>query len=151
MCMNLANRPHRLTSLARFLTDRLASYTRTLGVMKRLLWLVAVLYFAGCTGVHRTEPSQAELLEANRQYDIALVTADAAALDRIYLDDFVYIGGTNAEKRNKQEQIRTMTSGAVKLLHGQSQDIQVKLIGDVAVLTGHTALRCESDGVDFAM
>jgi ketosteroid isomerase-like protein len=118
--------------------------------MKRLLSLVAVLSLAGCAGIHHTEPSQAALLEANRQYDIALVTADAAALDRIYLDDFVYIGGSNAEMRNKQEQIRTMTSGAVKLLEGQSQDIHVKQLGDVAVLTGQFLGRVRIKDKEFS-
>lgn len=118
--------------------------------MKRLLLLVAVLSLAGCAVMHRAEPSKAELLEANRQYDIALVSADQAALDRIYLDDFVYIGGANAEKRNKQEQIKTMTSGAVKLLQGKSQDIEVKHLGDVAVLTGQFLGRVRIKDKEFS-
>lgn len=118
--------------------------------MKRLLSLVAVLSLAGCAVIHRAEPSQAELLEANRQYDLALVSADRAALDRIYLDDFVYIGGANAEKRNKEEQIKAMTSGAVKLLQGKSQDIEVKQLGDVAVMTGQFLGRVRIKDKEFS-
>jgi len=102
--------------------------------MKSIL-LLPVAALVACASLSH-DARHETLLEANRQYDIALVAGDAAMLDRLYLEDFVYIGGANVEKRNKKQQITAMTDGSVKLLEGKSENIEAKHFGDLAVVTG---------------
>jgi ketosteroid isomerase-like protein len=69
-----------------------------------------------------------DLLAANAEYDRAIIEADRAALDRIYATDFSFVGD-KAELRNKDAQIRHLTSGSIRLLYAQSDDIAVRRLG----------------------
>jgi len=116
----------------------------------KALFLLPLAALAGCAAFVHSAGSREHLLEANRQYDVALVAADAAMLDKLYLEDFVYIGGLTTEKRNKQQQIAAMTGTSVKLLEGRSEDIEVKQYGNVAVVTGRFIGRVRVKGKEIS-
>ena len=114
------------------------------------VFLVPLAALAGCAAFGHNAGSREELLEANRQYDVALVAADAAMLNKLYLEDFVYIGGLDTEKRNKQQQIAAMTGSSVKLLEGRSEDMEVNQYGDIAVITGRFIGRVRVKGKEIS-
>jgi ketosteroid isomerase-like protein len=107
--------------------------------MKRIVLLIAVAAatVASCAPGHRmtnlTVADDAKVRAANAEYDRALIAANAGALDGIYTEDFLFIGG-KAELRNKREQISSMTDGAVRLLSGVSDEIAVSPLGPNHVL-----------------
>ncbi|WP_237489008.1 nuclear transport factor 2 family protein [Tsuneonella aeria] len=73
--------------------------------MKQMIFLLtlAAVTAGACVPVRNDGSSlthQTALLAANSEYDLAIVQADAAALDQIYADDFSFVGD-NAELRNK--------------------------------------------------
>ena len=109
--------------------------------MKRVsfLLMLAAGVVGSCASVQGLQPQMAvetSLRTANAEYDRAILAADAAALDRIYTEDFSFVGD-KAERRNKQEQIRYMTNGSLRVLSARSDDISVTRLGmDHALLTG---------------
>lgn len=121
--------------------------------MKQLAWLL-VIATAACSPVtkgHSPADDERALLTANREYDAAILAGDATALDRLYTDDFTFVGD-RAEMRNKRQQIKHMTDGQVRVLSARSDDIKIKSLGsDYALLTGRFTgrYRAGSTDVDF--
>ena len=79
--------------------------------------------------------TERELLKANQAYDEALVRGDAAALDRLYSDEFVYTT-PDGEVRDKSQQLAFTRSGDLRLESGRSDDVKVRVYGNTAVMTG---------------
>lgn len=104
-----------------------------------VLLMFAVAAVGGCASFHGVRSQGADetsLRAANAEYDRAILAADAAALGRIYTEDFSFVGD-KGELRNKQEQIRYMTNGSLRVLSARSDDIAVTRLGtDHALLTG---------------
>ena len=65
----------------------------------------------------------------------AQIGADAAALDRIYANDFIGIGPSGTV-RTKAQVIADFTSGDLKFQSITTDDVQVRVYGDTAVETG---------------
>jgi ketosteroid isomerase-like protein len=76
-----------------------------------------------------------ELLKANQAYDQALVRGDAAALDRMYADEFVYTTFDGAV-RDKTQQLSFTKSGDLRLESGKSDDVRIPIYENAAVMTG---------------
>jgi ketosteroid isomerase-like protein len=104
---------------------------------------------SACTSTPSAGSDRAELADANRRYDAALISADAAALRELYTDDFRYFG-PNHVVRDKATQIETLTSGAVDLIFGKSSDVEIRIYGSTAVLTGRFDGRVSVSGREFA-
>src|SRR4029434_9473810 len=79
--------------------------------------------------------AEAELLKANRAYDEALVRGDAAALDHLYSDEFIYTT-FDGEVRDKAKQLAFTRSGDLKLESGKSDDVRIRIYGNTAVMNG---------------
>ena len=65
----------------------------------------------------------------------AQVGADAAALDRLYADDFIGIGPSGT-MRTKAQVIADFTSGDLKFQSITTDDVQVRVYGNTAVEIG---------------
>ena len=65
----------------------------------------------------------------------AYVQSDVAALERIFADDLVYIHSTGVSD-SKSAILQRVASGEVKISRFDGEDIQVRQIGDVMVVTG---------------
>ena len=104
-----------------------------------VLLIFAAASVSSCAPVQGVQPQitdEPNLRAANAEYDRAILAADAAALGRIYTEDFSFVGD-KAELRNKQEQISYMTNGSLRMLIARSDDIAVTRLGaDHALLTG---------------
>lgn len=121
--------------------------------MKRLVRLLAsglgILALSGCVSKPGLESQRTELVNANRKYDAALLGANARALGDLYADDFRYFGPKDVV-RNKSAQIAALTSGAVDLIDGRSSEVDIRIYGTTAVVTGKFAGRVRVSGREFA-
>lgn len=111
-------------------------------------FLAAALALAGCGGdrppADRTE-AESELRRANADYDRAIVTGDAAALDAILADDYSYVTA-EGEVRDKVTQIAALTSGQMQIMSAGSEDVAIRWIGDDALMIGRFPARVRSGG-----
>src|SRR5438270_4822660 len=73
----------------------------------------------------------------------AQVGADAAALERIYADDFIGVGPSGTV-RTKAQVISDFTSGDLKFQSITTDEVRVRVYGDAAVETGRSTM----DGPD---
>lgn len=90
----------------------------------------------GCkTGTKKDNNAETRLLQLNNNYDSALVKNDTGLLKKIYADDFVY---TNPEGQllTKAQQINSIAVSEMKWEAGKSEDVKVRVYGNVAVMTG---------------
>ncbi len=91
-----------------------------------------------------------ELLKANKEYDTALVRGDADALDRLYADDFVYTT-FDGSVRDKKQQLAFTRSGDLRLESGRSDDVNIRIYGNTAVMTGRFTARGKLNGKDLSI
>ena len=75
----------------------------------------------------------------------AQIHADAAALDRIYADDFIGIGPSGTV-RTKPQVIADFTSGNLKFQSITTADVQVRVYGSAAVETGRSTMDGQDKG-----
>ena len=75
----------------------------------------------------------------------AQIGADAAALERIYADDFIGIGPSGTV-RNKAQVIGDFTSGDLKFQSIITDDVQVRVYGNAAVETGRSTMIGQDKG-----
>lgn len=115
-----------------------------------LLLLVAAttVYAQATSKKHSAVGGEGELLKANQEYDAALVGGDAAALGRIYGDEFTYTS-TGGEVLNKAQQIELIRSGALKIESGASEGVEVRLYGSTALVLGYFKAKGRFKGRPF--
>ena len=75
----------------------------------------------------------------------AQISADAAALDRIYAADFIGIGPSGTVRR-KPQVIADFTSGDLKFQSITTDDVQVRVYGNAAVETGRSTMIGQDKG-----
>jgi len=75
----------------------------------------------------------------------AQIHADAAALERIYADDFIGVGPSGTV-RTKPQVISDFTSGDLKFQSITTDDVQVRVYGDAAVETGRSTMDGQDKG-----
>jgi len=77
----------------------------------------------------------------------AQIHADAAALDRIYADDFIGVGPSGAV-RTKPQVIADFTSGSLKFQSITTDEVRVRVYGNTAVETGLSIMTGQDKGKD---
>ena len=75
----------------------------------------------------------------------AQVGADAAALDRIYADDFIGVGPSGTV-RTKKQVISDFTSGSLKFQSITTDEVQVRVYDNTAVETGLSTMIGQDKG-----
>jgi uncharacterized protein (TIGR02246 family) len=75
----------------------------------------------------------------------AQIDANAAALDRLYAEDFIGVGPSGAV-RTKKQVIADFTSGALKFQSITTDDVQVRVYGNTAVETGRSTMKGKDKG-----
>ena len=121
--------------------------------MKRTLLIVAVI-FAG-TSVNLAQRQSAKrdqrrnVAQAIRQLDNeriqAQIHADAAALDRIYAEDFIGVGPSGTV-RTKPQVIADFMSGDLNFQSITTDEVQVRVYGNTAVETGRSTMTGQDKG-----
>ena len=120
--------------------------------MKSLV--IAVLALALTSIVMAQEQSTAGTQRSNieqviRQLDgeriQAQIGADAAALDRIYADDFIGVGPSGTV-RTKKQVILDFTSGTLRFQSITTDEVQVRVYENTAVETGLSTMDGQDNG-----
>jgi uncharacterized protein (TIGR02246 family) len=75
----------------------------------------------------------------------AQIHADAAALDRIYADDFIGVGPSGTV-RTKPQVIADFTSGELKFQSITTDEVQIRVYGNTAVETGLSTMNGQDKG-----
>ena len=75
----------------------------------------------------------------------AQIHADAAALDRLYADDFIGVGPSGTV-RTKPQVIADFTSGDLKFQSITTDEVQVRVYGNTAVETGRSTMTGQDKG-----
>jgi ketosteroid isomerase-like protein len=112
-----------------------------------LLLLTAAL--AAQQGDSRSRAQQPRVEQIIRTLDTeriqAQLHADAAALDRLYADDFIGVGPSGTV-RTKPQVLADFTSGTLKFQSITTDDVQVRVYGNTAVETGRSTMQGQDKG-----
>jgi ketosteroid isomerase-like protein len=97
---------------------------------------------AGCAGAGAGSPSvETDLARLKRELVNAYVQRDAAALRRIYCDDFT-VTSAGGERRTKADELAGLADdGGGTLASGTYEPIAFRSFGDVVVMYGHGELK----------
>jgi uncharacterized protein (TIGR02246 family) len=136
--------------------------------MKRNLFLINVVLTAALCScavgnevaaplfipVAAATPAQAENVEQTiRRLDSersqAIVLGDTATLERIYADDYSSVG-TSGAVRNKAQAIADNKSGSLKIESQSFDNVNVRVYGDAAVITGVVTQKGRDKGKDIS-
>lgn len=96
----------------------------------------------------RATDAERELVKINKGYDKALVSGDIAALEVIFGDEFIYTS-TSGEVVSKQQQLELFRTGALKIESGVSDQVQVRLYGNLALVLGRFIAKGQFQGDAF--
>ncbi len=88
--------------------------------------------------------AEQEVRQVERELTEALLRDEFAAVGRIYADDFT-LTNANGLVRDRARRMAMLKSGAVKNLSINQEDVDVRVYGDTAVVTGRAAFRVRSD------
>jgi ketosteroid isomerase-like protein len=86
-----------------------------------------------------------QVLTAEDQRFAAMLHADTVALERLLATDLTYTH-TDGEQNTKAEFVRILSSGALRYASIAPEAREVRVFGSLAVVTGRSAMRVESDG-----
>ena len=106
--------------------------------------LIGLAFFAGlatgvapASGINNNPIVALERLDRERIQ--AQIGADAAALDRLYAEDFIGIGPSGIV-RTKAQVIADFTSGSLRYQSITTDEVRWRVYGDTAVETGRSTL-----------
>jgi uncharacterized protein (TIGR02246 family) len=116
-------------------------------VMAALVLTVTSFAFGQGQRARRSEKRSVdrEIRQVDRERIQAQISADAAALDRIYANDFIGIGPSGTVRR-KPQVIADFTSGDLKFQSITTDDVQVRVYGNTAVETGRSTMTGQDKG-----
>jgi ketosteroid isomerase-like protein len=122
--------------------------------MKRILALVTVMLAMSSLafGQEKSKKNgrdarvEQELRELVRKWDEATVTGDAATLDRLLADEFAFVGGPRKAEYLASVKAKTPDSYVASAV---SDEVQVQVYGDTAILTGLDTVKGKSKGQDY--
>ena len=89
-----------------------------------------------------------QLRQMNDEWVKALVRRDAATLDRIMADDFVFTYPLEGD--DKSQFINDVVSGSLNVQHLARENVNVRIWGNTAVITGLDSAKWTYQGRDFS-
>ena len=89
--------------------------------------------------------TSAEVLQIEERRRAAMSAGDAAALEALSHDDLVYVHGSAAVD-TKQSWIAAIGSGRTRYKQMQYDAVEVRILGDAALLTGRATFEVEVNG-----
>lgn len=90
-----------------------------------------------------------EILRLEEERNRAILNGDFATLDRMTSDDYTFIT-LRGELRTKSEIVKGFKSGSFKYASRQISDLNVRLYGTTAVVTGRSTQQGTEDGKDYS-
>jgi ketosteroid isomerase-like protein len=90
--------------------------------------------------------AEQEVLAANERRFAAMTAGDMVALDRLLADDLTYIHSSGVSE-TKSQSLETLSSKKLVYRTIQPSDVQVRVYGDTAVVTGRVAMKIFSQAM----
>jgi ketosteroid isomerase-like protein len=118
--------------------------------MRRVQMLVlgaTVVALGLALGVKGSDVKQ-ELTEIKKQWSEAELKRDTKFLDKLFADDFV-VGTSQGQVLNKQQMLELLRNPDRQFTELQSDKIDVRVYGNVAVMTDRTTIRGTDKGKPF--
>src|SRR5579871_5363879 len=98
--------------------------------------VVATLAFATCALAETAnQPDVETIRKLEEERNQAIIHGDAAALERMTADDYTFVT-LRGEMLGKAEIVRNFSSGAAKYQSRTISDLNIRVYGDSAVVTG---------------
>src|ERR1044071_9177617 len=113
--------------------------------MKSALFITVLLLALAATSVAQKGSVEETIRTLDKERIQAQVHADAAALDRIYADDFIGVGPSGTV-RTKPQVIADFTSHDLKFQSITTEEVQVRVYGNTAVETGRSTMIGQDKG-----
>ena len=126
--------------------------------MKRSMLIAAVLITMASLAItqkHRASSvlndtgTKAEILEIEKERNQAIISGDAAALERMTSDDYTFIT-LRGELRTKAEIVQGFKTGSFHYESRQISDLNVRVYGNSAVVTGRSIQKGSENGKDYS-
>ena len=126
--------------------------------MKRHVLIAAVLVtIASLASTQKNRASSvpndtgttAHILELEKQRNQAIISGDAAALERMTSDDYTFIT-LRGELRTKAEIVQGFKTGSFHYESRQISDLDVRVYGNSAVVTGRSVQKGSENGKDYS-
>jgi ketosteroid isomerase-like protein len=137
-----------LVSFRAFQTDHLGELSMRWTLVIAVLTLTLTFVAPGQEqGTIRDQRSSVEktIRQLDNERIQAQIGADAAALDRIYADDFIGVGPSGTV-RTKAQVISDFTSGNLKFQSITTDEVQVRVYENTAVETGLSTMNGQDKG-----
>lgn len=125
------------------------------GATKRVRAVVLVAYFLGICGLSAGQSAKAapsseqEIRGLEDERNRAIVRGDASALERMTADDYTFIT-LRGELRTKSEIVKGFQSGSFKYDSRTISDLNVRVYGDTAIVTGRSTQKGSENGKDYS-
>ena len=114
---------------------------------KAILLLVLTAGLARAQSKQATDEATREVLEVDDQFNQAVQTKDAKALERILADDLSWIA--RGERLNKSQVIADVLTQNLHFKSFTHDSLVVKILGNTAIVTGHSSSVLEYKGKLF--
>ncbi len=95
------------------------------------------------------DKSKEEIRALETARNEAIVHGDAAALERMTSDDYTFIT-LRGELRTKAEIVKGFSTGAFKYASREISDLNIRVYGDAAVVTGRSTQKGTENGKDYS-
>ncbi len=90
-----------------------------------------------------------EILEIEKERNQAIISGDAAALERMTSDDYTFIT-LRGELRTKAEIIQGFKTGSFHYDSREISDLNVRVYGNSAIVTGRSIQKGSENGKDYS-
>lgn len=123
-----------------FVIDKIFT-SQTIHTMKKTMLFIGSFVFATAAWAQNDSNATAnntadqELLALQESIADAYVQADVDALEKLYTDDFVFVGN-DGKKWSKQELLNIVEDGTLNHDNIQFEDVEVRTFDNTAVVTG---------------
>jgi uncharacterized protein (TIGR02246 family) len=114
-----------------------------------LLFLAAIALQIGAAAASSQNATKQRILQLEEERNQAIVKGDAAALERMTADDYTFIT-LRGELRTKAEIIQGFRSGSFHYDNRRISDMNVRVYGDTAVVTGRSVQSGHENGKDYS-
>jgi ketosteroid isomerase-like protein len=96
-----------------------------------------------------TPSAEEEIRSLEQERNLAIVNGNAAVLDRMTAEDYTFIT-LRGELRTKSEIVKGFQSGAFKYESRQISDLNIRVFGDTAIVTGRSTQKGAENGKDYS-
>jgi ketosteroid isomerase-like protein len=116
------------------------------------LVVLAVVFASYPSSAQKADPdlsTKEQIKSLEEERNRAILRGDAAALDRMTSDDYTFIT-LRGELRTKAEIVKGFQSGSFKYESRTISDLNIRLYGDTAIVTGRSTQKGVENGKDYS-